>query len=109
MVLLSEVSAIIELSDSNKIKIFSDYGKYNSNNFDTIFTQNVVVNYLDNKIKGEYLDFSIKRGNMIFSKNIIYTNPENILIADVIDIDIKTKDTKIFMFDKNEKINIKSK
>ena len=106
---LSKVSASIELSNSNNIKILSDYGKYNSNNFDTIFSKNVVINYLENKITGEYIDFSIQRNSMIVSTNVIYTNLKNILKADVIEIDIDTKDTKIFMHKKNEKVNIKSK
>lgn len=106
---LTDVSATIELTNSNNIKIISDYGKYNSDNFDTIFSKNVIINYLDNKINGEYLDFSIARGNMIISRNVIYSNPENILEADIIDIDIETKDTKLSMFDKNEKVNLRSK
>ena len=106
---LTDVSATIELTNSNNIKIISDYGKYNSDNFDTIFSKNVIINYLDNKINGEYLDFSIARGNMIISRNVVYSNPENILEADIIDINIQTKDTKISMFDKNEKVNLRSK
>ena len=106
---LTDVSATIELTNSNNIKIISDYGKYNSDNFDTIFSKNVIINYLDNKINGEYLDFSIARGNMIISRNVVYSNPENILEADIIDINIETKDTKISMFDKNKKVNIRSK
>ena len=46
---------------------------------------------------------------MIVSKNIIYTNLENILKADVIEMNIETKDTKIFMYEKEKKVNIKSK
>ena len=46
---------------------------------------------------------------MIISKNVVYTNLENILKADVIEINIKTKDTKIFMYEKNKKVNIKNK
>ena len=106
---LTDVSATIELTNSNNIKIISDYGKYNSDNFDTIFSKNVIINYLDNKINGEYLDFSIARGNMIISRNVVYSSPENILEADIIDINIETKDTKISMFDKNEKVNLRSK
>ena len=106
---LTDVSATIELTNSNNIKIISDYGKYNSDNFDTIFSKNVIINYLDNKINGEYLDFSIARGNMIISRNVVYSNPENILEADIIDINIETKDSKISMFDKNEKVNLRSK
>ena len=46
---------------------------------------------------------------MIISKNVVFTNIENILEADVIEINIKTKDTKIFMYEKEKKVNIKSK
>ena len=79
IVYLTKVQGIIKLKNSNEIKINSDYGKYNISNFDTIFSKNVIVEYLDNLIKGEYLDFSIRRNSMIISKNVIYTNLENIL------------------------------
>ena len=105
---LTEVEAIIILANSENINIKSDYGKYNSDNFDTIFSKNVLINYLDNIITGEYLDFSLDRNSMIVSKKVIYTNSKNILEADVVNINLKTKDTKIFMYDKKEKVNIKS-
>ena len=109
VIYLTNVKAFIKLTNSNNITITSDYGRYNSNNFDTIFSKNVIINYLENKITGEYLDFSMQRNSMIISRNVIYTNLENILKADVIEIDITTKDTKIFMFQDNKKVNIKSK
>ena len=106
---LTEVRGIIKLLNSDNISITSDYGKYNSENFDTIFSKNVMINYLDNKITGEYLDFSLVRNSMLISKKVVYTNLENILKADVVEINIKTKDTKIFMYEGNKKVNIKSK
>tara|TARA_B100001175_G_C19267926_1_gene522696 strand:- start:77 stop:649 length:573 start_codon:yes stop_codon:yes gene_type:complete len=108
IIFLENVRAVIRLNNSNDITITSDYGKYNSNNYDTIFSKNVIINYLDNKITGEYLDFSISRNNMIISRNVIYNNKENVLTADVIEVNIQTKDTKIFMYEKDKKINIKS-
>ena len=109
VIYLTNVKAFIKLTDSNNVIITSDYGRYNSNNFDTIFSKNVIINYLENKITGEYLDFSIERNSMIISRNVIYTNLENILEADVIEIDITTKDTEIFMFQDNKKVNIRNK
>ena len=106
---LTDVKAFIKLSNSEIITITSDYGKYNSENFDTIFSKNVLINYLENKINGEYLDFSYTRNSMIISKKVVFTNLENILEADVIEINIKTKDTKIFMHENEKKVNIKSK
>jgi lipopolysaccharide export system protein LptA len=109
VIYLTNVNAVIKLTNSNDIKIKSDYGKYNTVNFDTIFSKNVIIKYLENKINGEYLDFSIERNSMIISRNVVYTNIDNILNADVIEIDIQTKDTKIFMYDSKKKVNIKNK
>ena len=109
IIYLTNVVALIKLNNSNDITITSNYGRYNSNNFDTIFSKNVIMNYLDNKITGEYLDFSIGRNSMIISRNVVYTNLENILTGDVVEIDIETKDTRIFMYESNKKINIKTK
>ena len=103
------IKALIKLSNSEIIKIESDYGKYNVDNFDTIFSKNVIINYLDNKITGEYLDFSLDRNLMIISRNVVFTNLENTMKADVIEININTKDAKIFMYEKEKKVNIKSK
>ena len=109
IIYLTNVRAFIKLTNSNDVTITSDFGKYNTNNFDTIFSKNVEINYLDNKITGEYLDFSMGRNSMIISKKVVYTNLENILKADVVEINVTTKDTKIFMYKDNKKVNIKSK
>ena len=73
------------------------------------FSKNVTIDYLDNKIIGEYLDFSLRRNSMIISRNVVYTNMKNIMRADVIEVDIKTKNTKIFTYENKKTINIKSK
>ena len=64
IIYLTNVQALIKLNNSNNIKITSDYGKYNTINFDTIFSKNVIVNYLENQIIGEYLDFSLNLDNI---------------------------------------------
>ena len=106
---LKNVRGLIKLVNLESISINSKYGKYDSENFDTIFSKNVIVNYLDNKITGEYLDFSLNRNSMLISRKVVYTSLENILRADAIEINIKTKDTKIFMYENQKKVNIKSK
>ena len=109
VIFLTKVDATIKLVDGNLVLISSDFGKYNTNNFDTIFSKNVIINYLENKIIGEYLDFSISRNSMIITKNVQYSNSNNTLNADVIEMDIKTKDTKIYMHGDLKKVNIKNK
>ena len=108
IIYLTNIKAVIKLINSDDILITSEYGKYNSVNFDTIFSKNVIINYINNKITGEYLDFSIERNSLLISKKVVYTNLENILKADAVEMNIKTKDTKIFMYENQKKVNIKS-
>ena len=105
---LTNIKAKIKLIDSEDISITSDYGKYDSGNFDTIFSKNVIINYLNNEITGEYLDFSLERNSLLMTKKVVYTNLENILKADAVEMNLKTKDTKIFMYENQKKVNIKS-
>ena len=106
IIFLKNVNAVVNLNNSNKILISSDFGKYNINNFDTIFNKNVIIKYLKSSIKGEYLDFSLIRNSMIISQNVIYSDDNNILKTDVIEINLKTKDTKFFMYDEKKKSKI---
>jgi len=106
-IFLKSVKAFINLKNYEVIEISSDFGKYNINNYDTIFSKNVFITYLDNKIKGDYLDFSWDKNLMIISKNVILENNKSLLKADVIEMDIKSRDIKIFMYEENKKVNIK--
>ena len=110
IIFLKNVTAYIKMSKNNEtITIVSDFGKYNTINYDTIFSKNVKINYLDNQITSDYLDFSMIKNILIISKNVVYTNPENILKADVIELDTITRNTKIFMYNSDNKVNIKSR
>ena len=108
IIFLTDVNAKINLKNSNSVLITSKFGKYNIKNFDTIFSKNVNIFYLESKITGEYLDFSIDRSSMVISRNVVYTNDKNILKTDVVEIDIKTKDAKIFMYNEKKKVNIQN-
>jgi len=110
IIFLKNVKAFINLIEKNEtITIVSDFGKYNTINYDTIFSQNVKIQYQDNTITGDYLDFSRKKNLLIISKNVVYTNPTNILKADVVELDTLTNDTKIFMYNSKDKVNIESR
>ena len=108
IIYLKNVTALIKLKNSDSINVASKFGKYNLGNYDTIFSKSVEINYLSNKVTGGYLDFSLDRNSMIISKKVVYNNLNNILKADVIEINIETKDTKIFMYENSKSVNIKS-
>ena len=107
-IFLKSVKAIINLKDYKLIEISSDFGKYDINNYDTIFSKNVIITYLDNTITGDYLDFSWEKNLMLVSRDVILENNKNLLQADVIEMDIEKRDIKIFMYEDSKKINIRT-
>ena len=107
IIFLTDVTAYIKLvKNSELIVITSNYGKYNTINYDTIFSKNVKIDYVDNIITGDYLDFSMMKNLLIVSRNVVYKNLENIMRADVIELDTTTKDTKIFMYNSDQQVNV---
>ena len=103
---LRDVVAFIYIKDSDTIKITSNFSKYNSKNYDTIFSENVIVIYPGHKITGEYLDFSFLNNLGTFTKNVVYTGEKTNLFAYKIEMNLTTKDTKIFMNDTGKKVLI---
>ena len=97
LMFLTDVIAFVFIKDKDTVKITSNFGKYNSKNYDTIFSENVIVIYPGHKITGEYLDFSFLTNLGIFTTNVIYTGEKTNLFADGIEMNLATKDTKIFM------------
>ena len=104
---LKDVVAFIFIKDSDKIKITSSFSKYNTKNYDTIFSENVIVTYSGHKITGEYLDFSFLNNLGTFTTNVMYVGEKTNLFADKIEINLITKDTKIFMVDSEKRVLIK--
>jgi LPS export ABC transporter protein LptC len=103
---LGDVVAFIFIKDSDTVKITSNLGKYNLKNYDTIFSENVIVIYPGHKITGEYLDFSFLSNLGTFTENVVYTGEKTNLFADKIEMNLTTKDTKIFMNDTGKKVLI---
>jgi len=103
------VSAKIIMANSKPIYITSNFAKYNNENYETTFTDNVLIVYLDNKIRCEKFHISIKNNFANVTDNVIYENPKGKLIADTIEIDLITKNSKIFMIDKSKKVMVLNK
>ena len=107
VMLLENVVAYIFNKDSDTAMITSNFGVYNSKNYDTIFSKNVIILYPGHKITGEYLDLSFLKNLGTISKDVIYKGEKTSLFADKVEINLTTKDTKIFMDDKNKKVLVK--
>ena len=106
IIMMKNVKAIIEIYNSDPIIITSNFAKYNVKNYDTNFEENILVKHVDNKLNGENLDLSFQDNLMSMYNNIIYQNPDTKLVADKLEIDLITKDSKITMNNKQSKIKM---
>ena len=108
LILMKNVIATINLHNSVPIIISADNAIYNNINYDTNFYENVVVTYNDHFISSDNLDLIFEKNLATISNNIIYKNLNTKLQADKVEIDLITKNSKIFMNDKTKKIKIMS-
>ena len=106
IILMTNVIATIDIYNSEPIIITSNFAKYNVKNYDTKFEKNVLVKHIDNKVNAENLILSFQNNLMSMYDNIIYQSPDTKLIADKLEIDLITKDSKIVMNNKKSKIKI---
>ena len=105
-IFMTNVLGTIYLTNSSPIKITSKYANYNKINHETSFFENVEVNHLIHKATSENLDISFSSNLAFMYNNIVYNKPGTKLLADRLEIDLVTKNSKIFMDKKNEKIQI---
>ena len=105
-IFMTNVVATIYLVDSAPVKITSKHANYNKINHETSFFENVKVTHLIHKATSENLDISFKDNMASMYNNIVYNKPGTNLKADRLEIDLITKNSKIFMDNKTEKIKI---
>ena len=105
---MNYVVAKIFLIDKSVIEIRSDYAVYNRENYNTNFSGKVKLNYLTHYVSCEKMDILFDKNLAALYENLIYKNKKTRLNADRLEIDLLTKNSKIFMFDNNEKISIVS-
>ena len=117
LMFLTNVKGIIKFKKGKHIKINSDYANFNTKNFETTFINNVIINREDETITGDELYLVLEKDkkttnnsnqkdeNLIrVSRNVFYKKPGYNLTADVLEVDLVTKNIKIFMFKKNKKV-----
>ena len=108
IIFLENVKAIISLQNSEYIFIKSKFAKYNSKNFDTLFSNSVSIDYGEHILKSGFLDLSFENNLVSIYDNVQYLSGISSLKADRAEIDILNKKTKIFMENANKKVQINS-
>ena len=122
LMFLTKVEAKINLKNKSDIKLTSDYANFNSKTFETTFINNVKIFRNDETIFGNELylvfdqteeklknDKNIDQNLIRISHDVIIKKPGYMLKADVLEIDLITKNTKIYMNNQNDKVRATSK
>ena len=108
IILMTAVEAIVTFNNSEVVTIISGKAIYDTLNYNTNFYDGVLTTYNDNNITSTNFDlFFQKKIGTIFG-NVVYKNVNTTLYADKMDLDLISKNSKIYMLDKTKKIKIKS-
>ena len=108
IILLTNVVATILTKNSEPITIYSKKSLYNNLNYNTNFYDEVQIIYKDHKFFSNNFDLIFNEKTGTIYNNVIYKKLNTLLYADKIDIDLISKDSKIYMFDKSKKVKIKN-
>ena len=102
---MEKVSAKVILKNGNIIYIDALKAKYNTLSYETLFQDNVKLNFLDHEVTSDNLDLLFNTNILTAYNNLLYKNLNLSINADKIEIDMITKNSRIFNFDeKNVKI-----
>jgi len=107
-VLMERVSATLEDNENNTIFINSDKATYNSDNFKTIFEDNIQINYLTDKIYADKMVLDFEKNLITLMNNIRYVGLQSTIEADNLEINLISKKVNIFMNNSNEDVIISS-
>ena len=106
IIFMEDVNAIINMNNSEPVFIKADFADYNNKNYDTFFKKNIFLNHLTHQISGEELNLLFKTNLVTMSDNLIQETIDTKLYADKFEMNLVTKDNKIFMKDKSQKLKI---
>ena len=105
IILMNNVFAKVEIFKKDTIYINSFSAKYNLINYETNFNKDVELKYLDHVIFTENMDLSFQKNFAWLYTDVVYKSFDYELFADKIEIDLITKNSKIYT-DNNKKIKI---
>ncbi len=109
ILILKEVIGIIKIKGSEDVIILSDFAEYNKMTFDTYFYDNVKLTSEGHSIISDILFMNYIDKNINIENNVVYEGYNNKLLADMIQIDLVSKFSKIYMLGKEDKVKVELK
>ena len=109
VVKMQKVTAILLNQKNIPLIITSELATYNNFNYNTKFNQNVRVEYLNNIILSDKLEFDYNNSLITIYENVEYDGIQGNIIADNIKIDLFTKKIEIYMSNINNNVEVTTK
>ena len=109
LLILEKVTGVIKIKNSEDIIILSDFANYNKTTLDTYFYDNVRLTYDGHSIDSNELFMNYIDKNINIKNNVRYKGLNNKLYADIVEIDLVTKFSKIYMLDNQKKVKVELK
>lgn len=109
MVRMQKVTAILIDQKNIPLIVTSDQAIYNNSNYNTKFSQNVLVEYLDNTITSDKMDFDFNNNLITIYENVEYDGIQGKVVADSIKINLITKKVEIYMYNNNDSVEVTTK
>ena len=103
---LFNVEGEIIQNNDGKIEITSNTAKYNRQNNNTLFKEDVLVLYGNQNIKADIVKIDFTKNSIKILENVHYTNENLEMFADIVEIDLLKNKLKISMKDQKNKILI---
>ena len=109
VVKMNKVTAIFIDQTKIPLIIVADEAVYNNFNYNTNFSKNVKITYLDHLIISDKLDINFDKNIISIYENVGYEGLQGTIKADNIKINLITKKIDIYMNDKENKVEVLTK
>ena len=108
IIYMNEVEASLIYLNNEKLIIYSKEAVFNKENFKTTFSKEVKLLYQEQTLESDILEFLIDKNIAIFKDNVKYYNQELEAFADIVNINLLTREIDI-KSKNHKKIKIKKK
>ena len=97
-----------KLTDKKKLPflIIADEAEFNSSNYNTVFKNNVLITYMNNKILSDKLYLDLENNMINIFHNVKYIGEYGTINTDNISINLFTKKIDIFMNENNRNVEL---
>ena len=95
IIYMNEVEASLIYLNNEKLIIYSEEAVFNKENFKTTFSKEVKLLYQEQTLESDILEFLIDKNIAIFKDNVKYINQNIKAFADIVVINLLTKEINI--------------